>query len=254
MRYQQYVLMDDPGKEAAARKLRGQGVMGQAIEDMLVDRWGMYGILLPSDDKDKKQIGFADEEFWLTGSADAPIIPTGWNRPHLVEVKSKAADVIKKMQSLERGPDAKHVNQIKTYIGFLHEQAHRWPDLEPCQDGTLYYVSRDDPSQTFEFFFSLDPNFMAAGREQIAEARDAFLEGELLPQPFGGKEWSKLPCLYCDFKRDTCKPDWKDGITRLEDSHAVNRAQEVYKHYDYEETRKRVLDRWGDQIEHAENE
>lgn len=241
----QYVLMDDPGKEPPSRRLRGQGEMGQAIEDMLVERWGEYGVLLPPAEG-MKQISVQDDDHWLTGSMDAPIVPEGWTRPHVVDVKSKAADVIRQMQAGERGPDPKHVKQIKTYITRTHEEAHRWPHLEPCRDGSLYYVSRDDPEQTHEFFFTHDDNHMRRGREVLAEARDAYLRGELLPHPFGGREWSIDPCKYCDFKKHSCKPDDKAGVTKLRESHSVAHANEVYgdDNYDYDETRQRVLARW----------
>lgn len=252
-RYAVYGLMDVPGHEPAPRKLRGQATVGSAVEDMLVERWGSYGVLLSNSHDSDYQTNFTDEEHWLTGNCDALIVPEGWDRPHVVEVKTKAHEVVLAMKRLQRGPDDKHVRQCKTYIGRAHEEADRWPDYKPCMSGTIYYCSRDDPEFTRSFFYSYDPNFMAQGRARLAAWRDNFQRGELPEHPFGGKEWSQLPCKWCKYKKHACKPDEtrkvegkKEPITRLRDSHGIDWADEVYDfNYDYDKTRKAVLDRWN---------
>lgn len=243
-----YTLMNIPRKEATPRKLRGQAEMGNAIEEMLVKRWGNYGMLLSNDKTgdDEFQTGFTDEEHMLTGSVDAVLVPDGWRRPHVVEVKSKAHDVVKEMIALRRGPDDAHVRQCQTYISFAHELGPQmWPEYEACIDGTVLYCSRDDPSLTYEFFFSYDPRFMKAGRAKLQLWKDFYVNGELPPHPFGGKEWSQMPCQYCDFKKNTCKPDALDEVTVLRESHGIAFAEEVRGKYDYKETREAVLNRWG---------
>lgn len=243
-----YTLMNTPSVEATPRKLRGQGEVGKAVELMLVKAYGQANILLSNNQTsgDKFQTNFTDHECWLTGNVDVVLLPWGWNKPHVVEVKTKAHDVVKQMKQGERGPDVKHTRQCKTYIGLAHENAHYWPNLLPCETGTIYYLSRDDPSYTHEFFYEYDPSFMAAGREKLKEWQEAFIQGELPPHPFKGKEWSIEPCKYCPFKKFACKPDQIDGITRLSESHAIEFAEEVYGEYDYESTRQEVLDRWNE--------
>lgn len=252
LRYHQYVLMDAPRNEPAPMRLAAQGAVGSAAEELLVKWFGRAEVLLSADRKaeggDGLQTGFADKENWLTGAVDVVLVPEGWDRPHVVEVKTKALNVVQAMQRGERGPDGKHVNQCKAYIGFAHElSADLWPDLKPCQDGSVFYLARDDDftSVTHEFFYSYDPDFMLKGRLKLREAREAFQRGDLLPHPFGGREWSIDPCKFCQFKKHVCKPDDKEGITRLRDSHAVPWAEEVRGEYDYDAKRQAVLGRWG---------
>lgn len=249
LRYQQYVLLDAPDKEPAPMRLMAQAEVGKAVELMLVRWFGGAGTLLSADQTgdDEFQTNFKDPESWLTGSVDLVIVPPGWNRPHVIEVKTKKLEAVQEMQAGQRGPDAKHVRQCKTYIDFVHDHADWWPDLKPCQDGSVFYLARtDDPSScTAEFFYGYHPDFGRVGRERLGAARDAYLEGDLLPHPFGGKEWSQDPCKFCKFKKNVCKPDDAAGITRLRDSHANGWAAEVRGKHDYDETRRRVIGRWG---------
>lgn len=250
-----YTLMDIPKNEPANRRLVGQGEVGKAIELMLQDKFGMAEMLLSDNENDADvdfQTGFIDEDNWLTGNMDLLIVPVGWDRPHVVEVKSKAHDVVLQMKRGERGPDPAHINQCKTYIGFANERADRWPEYKPVQDGSIFYCSRDDPSFTHEFFYSYDPAFMEQGRDRLAEWNDYFVRGELPPHPFGGKEWSQLPCKWCPFKKFACKPDHKAGVTKLRDSNGIEWAREIRPNYDYDKKRKAVLTRWGaDDMEDA---
>jgi hypothetical protein len=232
----------------------------------LVDRWAKGGYLLSADINSEFQTGFVDEEHWLTGNTDAAILPRRWTRPHIVEVKSKAHDKVLAMKNLERGPDKKHRLQVLTYIGLAHE-LHPWkevridpqtwrlhPDgwplqLEPCIDGTIYYVSRDDPSTTHEFTYTYDPNFMASGRARLADWLTAWHDGILPDRPRhpDGKlvGWSEEPCKYCDLKKDLCKKDWQLKIEGIQNSSGVTRAKEVWPDYDFEATYQKVLDRWN---------
>lgn len=242
-----YTLMNAAPKEPTPRRLRQQAEVGQAIETLLVRRWGTFKVLLSNDRTrgEEVQTGFVDEERWFTGNCDAIIVPLGWNRPHVVEVKTKAHDQVVEMRRLQRGPDEAHVRQLKSYIGFAHEESReRWPDLEPCVDGSIFYVSREDNETTRAFFYSYDARFMAVGRARLAEWRDHFLRGTLPPHPFGGKEWSKPPCQYCKYKKHVCKPDHQAGVERLRDSSTLAWTAEVRGEYDYDEARRAVLERW----------
>lgn len=228
----------------AARQLRTQADSGKAIEDELILRWEYLGILLSAGSESEFQTEIIDPELWFSGHPDAIILPPKWNRPHLIEVKSKAHDKIMEMQAGKRGPDPAHIKQTKTYIGFLNAVSQElWPDLEPLKDGTIYYLSRDLPSQTHEFFIEHDEEFMEAGKLRLAEWKQAFLNDELPPRPKSWK-WSQSPCQYCPFKKHACKPDDKDGITKLSESHGIEYTKTIRKKYNYEQTREFVIKRW----------
>lgn len=287
----QYTMMNLPSPEPTSRWLRMLGDSGKAIEHEVVSRWGQVGGLLSEDTmkSGELQTGFVDPDYWLTGNCDAITIPHGWNRGHVVEVKSKALKVVQEMRMGQRGPDDKHVNQVKTYIGLAHETfhlrnpilkmcqdtwavalkipqpdgSHNWAcpfhgenasclfdlEMQPVRDGTIYYLARDDPSITYEFFYGLDKRFIDIGRERLAEWRTAFRNGDLIPRPDDWM-WSKAPypCRYCPFKKHACKPDDKDHVSRLEDSHGIEYARSIRPNYDYDETHKAVIDRWEKEI------
>jgi hypothetical protein len=273
-----YGMMNVPSPEPTSRWLRGLGEAGKAIEDFLVRRWGTVGALLSADADADEQTGFVDPETWFTGNCDAIVIPFGWNRGHVVDVKGKFVDVVKDMQHFMRGPDDKHVRQIKAYIGEAHDTFHlRYPEvcvcestwavasnivggvcpihggdaclkmikMQPVVDGSLYYVARDDWNVTHEFFFGYDKNFTEEGKRRLVEWKEHFKEGTLPPRPDGWM-WSKepYPCRFCPYKKHACKPDDKEMVERLEDSHAIEYAQSIWPDYDYEATRATVLDRW----------
>jgi hypothetical protein len=287
-RRQVYSLLNVPEPAPTSRFLRSVGDAGKAIEDELVSRWGRAGILLSADADSVVQSGFTDPEHWLTGNTDAAILPYRWNRPHIVEVKSKAKDKVEEMRMGRRGPDPKHRNQCLTYIGLAHEQhpwkhvwicSKRWRiiadvhrkagkcphcspsgedttcatriDLEPALSGSIFYLSRDDPSITHEFVFHYDEEFLAQGRARIAEWRDNFLEGKLpdRPQHADGKVvgWSEEPCKWCPMKKHVCKPDWQNKINSLELSHAVEHTKKIRPGYDVNNTTQAVKDRWNAQ-------
>jgi hypothetical protein len=242
------------------------------------------------------QMQFQDESCWLTSTVDSLTLHPRANRPAPVEVKSKYAADIEEMLRLCRGPDPQHINQLKCQIGLTHE-AGRWevkrcynsgrlpivigapgngktievcPEhrsdkclrsevLEPVEYGSLYYVSRDDPCDTWEFSFDYDPDFMEEGRKKLRHWREWFLQNKL-PQtqfedkrfshPFGWM-WTKdeYPCKWCSYG-DICREDHKAAVKQqapinLEDSVAVELAQEVRPDYDLDLVRQAVLRRWG---------
>ncbi len=273
-----YELMNVPKVDPTSRFLRSVADAGKGIESELVQRWYDAGILLSAPPDAEVQTGFKDEEHWLTGNCDAVILPYRWRRPHVVEVKSKADDKVNEMRELTRKWDEAHRNQCLTYIGLLHE-ANTWTDalvcehtwrladadgmcrlhgdglcikkisLDRCIDGTIFYVSRDNPSNTHEFTFTYDAGFMDRGRERLLQWREAF-EGDILPdrpRKEDGKlvGWSELPCKWCDFKKHVCKPDWQnEKLTDLRQSAALEFTKTLRKDYDYDKTKQTVKKRW----------
>lgn len=274
-----YSLLNVPDLEPTSRFLRSVADSGKAIENELVQRWHDAGLLLSASPGAEIQTGFKDKESWLTGNCDAVILPFRWTRPHVVEVKSKADDKVNEMRELTRKWDDKHRNQCLTYIGLLHEAytwrealvcRHTWRladdsgmcrvhgdglcvqkiNLDRCIDGTIYYVSRDNPSNTHEFTFSYDSDFMARGRERLRAWRESFM-GELLPDRPRKENgnlvgWTEQPCKWCSMKKHACKPDWKDDqLTDLRQSEALKYTSSLRKNYDYNKTRQAVIDRWN---------
>lgn len=273
-----YGLLNIPDAEPTGRFLRSVADAGKAIETELVKRWHAAGILLSAPDDSALQTGFTDEDHWLTGSTDAVVLPYRWHRPHVVEVKSKADNKIEEMKSLARSFEPKHRLQLLAYVGFTHEQSpwkevrvcnRTWRivpsnstycdlhhddmcietiDLEPCTSGSIYYVSRDNPSNTFEYFFAYDPSFMEEGRAKLASWRVDYEQGVIPQRPRhpDGKlvGWSEEPCKWCPLKKEVCKPDNKDKIELIENSHAHEYSKNLMHNYDAEATREEVLGRW----------
>jgi hypothetical protein len=305
-----YRLMDVP-RPLMPRWLEQVADAGKDIEDRLVQKWYDAGYLISAPPTDPFQTSYEDPEYWLTSTVDALVLHPRSNRACPVDVKSKSAADIEAMLLLQRGPDPKHVNQIKCQIGLAHEfgpktvrrcynsgrvpvkrelntvvqtgNGHKWggasigktvaelcPEhgtdkclreerLEPVQYGFLYYVSRDDPSQTWEFFFEYDETFMAMGRKQLAMWRDWFIQGRLPQVNFEDKrfahpfnwQWTKdeFPCKWCDYG-DVCREDTKRAIKigepiSLAASAGVEAAMEVREEYDFDLVRMAVLKRWG---------
>jgi hypothetical protein len=118
-------------------------------------------------------------------------------------------------------------------------------ELEPLRTGSLIYMGRDRPHVTCEYVFEHDEQWFRRGLEAIDRVREYFERGELIPHPFGGKGWSEPPCKYCDYKRETCKPDNKANVTDLSETHGIGWAQKIYGGYSIENTMQKVLDRWA---------
>lgn len=240
-----YTLMNIPGKEPISRQGRAVMEAGQDIEARVVWRYYRSGLLLSDPPDAEHQMGYEDTEHWLTGSPDVILLIPNKNRPHVVEIKTKWDSVIDKMKAGQQSFDPAHRIQCLTYIGLTRDNAHLWPELEPCNSGSILYLSRDNPSKTHEFVFSYNEEFMKEGREKLEEWKQNYLNGELPERPKNWK-WTEEPCKWCVYKRDVCKPDYKDGVTKLKDSNGIAWAEKQRKiGYDYEETRKAVLQRWN---------
>jgi len=132
-------------------------------------------------------------------------------------------------------------------------------ELRPPTTGEIYYASRSWPmghprhgKRTKTFFYEHDHDFMARGREVLAEARDNFIAGTL-PRRASHMQWGQGACQFCRYKPQ-CRLD--EGleprkrkatlkkIDLLRDSSVVGHAKSVRPAYSYEETRKAVLDQW----------
>jgi hypothetical protein len=239
-----YGLMDIPPEEPVNRAGRAVMEAGKAIEEQLVWRFYRSGVLLSNSPGCEVQTGFTDKEHWLTGSPDAIIkTPSNTPRPLPIEIKTKDGEVVIEMRDKKKSYDEVHRRQAMTYIGLAAEnQEYLWPDLAPIKDGELLYVSRNRPDITHTYRFEYDEEFMRRGREKLASWRDSYLD-ELLPKRPKSWRWTEPPCKWCPFKR-RCKADYQEDITDLTKSNAIISAKEIRPEYDYEKTRKAVLERW----------
>lgn len=174
-RYLTYRMMNFPSSEAMPPWVTTTGTLGKAGELDIADAWFRGGrmMAIPEDDAEEgrrlrrvvdaykqgavdvakelyanagiHQLGFVDVEHWMTVSTDLPILPRGWRRVHICELKGKADDVLDEMidgrlleksdgtiERTGRGPDEKHVLQLKATIGLAHE--YDWGGVTVCPD------------------------------------------------------------------------------------------------------------------------
>lgn len=290
-----YTMMDVQ-RGAFSRRSRQYMDAGKDLERQLVRRWWQAGMLLSAHPDAEFQTQFEDPEHWLTCTVDAVLARPRSTRPVVAEVKNIGADAMDEMVRMLRGPYPEHVGQIKTEIGMAHEHGE-WPVkrcinsgriaieigihngnraivcpehggdkcledrvLEPVQHGFLYYVSRDNPLVTREFYYEYDPEFMRKGREQIKVWQRFWLEGYLPQLKLEGKNpmgwnWTTddSPCKWCPYGPQgtyVCREDHQEAVKRGEllpmaESLAVEEAREVREEYDLDLVRAAVAARWG---------
>jgi len=242
--YGLYKLLNIPEDKPISAK--GIGVMeaGKAVEEQIVERWYKSGILLGGY---PEQIYVEDEDTWLTGKIDAllNLLPE-YKYVLPVEIKTKKNNVIEYMRVGGQDYDEKHYNQLQSYIAWCRKnhETMGWDKLGllPAQGGIIYYVSREDPRNTHEFYVNLDEDLIKKAEEQLKLWQEAFLNDELPPRP---KEWrwTLEPCKWNPYKR-YCKQDYKDGITKLSESAAVKFALEHDSSYNIEKVKERIKERW----------
>lgn len=296
-RHALYRLLDTP-RTPFQRRGRQFMDQGKDLEDRLVWAWYYAGHLVSKPPKmpdgSRKQTMFEDPNHWLTSTVDSILVKPRSTSPFVGEVKNVGKEALEKLRNLAMAPHPKYVRQVKCQIGMAHEygpitvmrchntgavaidvingvnmakicplHAHdkclAEEILEPVNRGYLYYVSRDDADDTFEFMYEYDPNFMRSGRRKLAEWRAAF-ESDQLPQtewadkryshPFGWR-WSldQYPCKWCSYG-DICRDDHDIAKERqapiaLHESAAVEVSERFRPEWSYESVKNAVYDRWG---------
>lgn len=279
-----YSLMNIPAGEPFKRAGRAIMDAGLAIEDMITTRLAKEGYLISAAPWEPTQTGFVDEENWITGNCDGIIAFPGDDKVHVLEIKTKFDEVIRAMLGGAQGPDAQHVKQLKTYIGFVNKNFYTDPNLKrlteaivcelcgklttpinehahscsscgdvagrvkkflPPTKGSIYYISRDNPAKIKEFIIDLDTEHIEEGIKNVNIAKQNFEDGIIPDMPKGFEGWSKSPCQYCVMKKHACKPDYQAGITKLEESNAIQFAKSVNPRYDYDKTRDATLNFWN---------
>jgi hypothetical protein len=286
-RAQVYELLDPAPEKPLEPWLREWFSLGSALEHRWIEKFFRYGVLLSADvtGEDQFQTAFEDPDVWLTGSPDAIILPPYWSKSTVVEIKTtEHSKVLAMIADSDDVPNShkKYIRQLKTYIGFAHEKPFsptvlvceksgtmfkkvqgKWTDkcnhnhegfcqpkllkVEPPDDGTLIYSSREEPLKTVSYYCRYDKNFLEDGKEKLKVWRQLYLEGKIPPHVRENEKakWSEGECRFCKWKPIGCKVDFKEKRKFLSESELINHTKKIRPQYDYNVTRKAVLDRWG---------
>jgi hypothetical protein len=248
-----YTMMDIPNEKPNSPFLRAVADIGQAVEYQIVYRWGVAGLTLGApvpefDGARMEQAKFKDPETWLTGSMDAILdLRPEWDAVVPVDVKSKAHDVVEDMRNKRKSYEQKHYLQVQAYLYFcnLFHEKMGWDKmgLKPATGGFIYYASRQDPRTTAEFWIPIDWDLINNGVEFLKEQKENFLNGKLPERPKDWK-WTEEPCKWCVYKKHACKPDYKNKITELKNSNAINFAKTLRSLYNFDEIKEEVEKAW----------
>jgi hypothetical protein len=281
-RAQVYNLLHPPSDKPLDPKTRALFDCGTVIEHMFVKRWANLGVLLSADvtGDDEFQTYFENKEVWLTGSPDAILLPPFYTKSHVCEVKSTSHEKVLAMREDPKNTiysHSKYIRQLQAYIseankkfsptvitceksGLLikngEDRCASFHDgrcvpkvlkVEPPDDGTLFYSSREEPLLTASYYITKDDNIFEAGRARVKSWKEQFIEG-ILPEHVREGEsskWSIGECKYCEHKAPYCKIDHKNKVKSLKDSELINFSQKIRPSYNYQEARAAVFNRWG---------
>lgn len=129
-----YDLMNFPGSEAMPQMVGATAAVGKAIEEHEVSLLDQAGRLLSTPADCEDQIRVWDSDHWISGRMDIITLPAFWNRPLLVEKKTKDSNVVDEMRALTRIYDESHAHQTRVYIAILRELSKRlWPSVIVCK-------------------------------------------------------------------------------------------------------------------------
>lgn len=131
-----YGMMGLPNEKPASRMLTGTAIVGSAVEAWNVVNLEYDGRLLAASEGTARtdHVGFVGADHWLTGSPDFVVLPKFWNRPHLIETKTKDAAVVVEMRNGLRSYDASHARQARGYLGMGNRISRlAWPDVVVCK-------------------------------------------------------------------------------------------------------------------------
>ena len=145
--------------------------------------------------------------------------------------------------------DPYHKSQVICYVHFArmwHDEMG-WSDmgLLPAAGGMLFYVSRDNPRNTVEYYFPYVQDEVEHALDQLMRWRMDF-EHDELPSRDKNWRWTAEPCKWCQYKKD-CKQDIRDDVEKLSDSHVLDAAKSR-PGYNYQAIRDRVIGRWKGKV------
>jgi len=241
-----YKLMNFPEPDPISAK--GIGIMeaGKCVEEQIVLRWSKMGLVLGPPYPE--QLKIEDDNLWLSGYIDAPLnLLPEWPYVLPVEIKSKKNSVIEYMKVGGESYDPKHYNQLQAYMDWCiknHENMG-WDKLglKPAIGGIIYYVSREDPRNTHEFYVKVDDLAIASANTKLMTWRQDYILDNLPERPKDWK-WTEEPCKWCVFKKNVCKPDHLAKIVKLSESNGVEFARQQNPSYNVEDIKRRVKERW----------
>lgn len=283
-RAQVYTLMNPASEEPIKPWLKAWFDLGSNLEHDWVRRLAAYGVLLSADvtGEDKYQTNFEDPEVMLTGSPDVIMLPPFWNKSHVAEVKTTSHEKVMRMLSDPNDTPYSHekyMRQLGLYIGEAHDKPfsptvivceksgvlmkqqknndrcshrHSGPCLpkilkiEPPDDGTLIYSSREEPLKTVSYYCQYDKKFMESGKEKLSEWKNYFDKDEIPPhvREKESAKWSEGECQFCTWKKPFCKQDYKNKTKKLSESALIDFTKTIRPQYDPIKARQAVLDRW----------
>lgn len=229
-----YGLMNPAPEKPLESKVRLLFDLGTSIEHMFVKRWSNYGVLLSADvtGEDDYQTGFEDPDCWLTGSPDAILLPPFYTKSTVCDIKTTSHEKVLNMRSDPTQliySHNKYVRQLQAYIAEANQkfsptvitceksgllikngkekcaQRHsgncipKILKVEPPDDGTLLYSSREEPLLTASYYITLDTDVIKAGKERLKELKQNFID-DILPEHVHEGEsskWSVGQCKYC---------------------------------------------------------
>lgn len=146
-RYLVYRMMNIPPAEPMPPWVTTTATQGKAGELDIVKSWyhGRRCLAIPEGmPGGEHQLGFEDPEVWLSGSVDLPILKPFWVKPHIVEIKGKADEVLNDMREGRRRWDAAHRQQVLTSLGLANK--YDWGRVTVCQE-TWRILSADVMSE-----------------------------------------------------------------------------------------------------------
>lgn len=243
-RHALYSLLNLPQSKPSNAKLQATSESGSAAEGIIVRRWEAAGLTLGGNFEAGEQVRLQDPEYWISSALDAVLdLRPDWNAVVPVDVKSKKNEIIEQMKFGQSEADPAHRAQVMCYIHMcrLHHEREGWAalGLEPARGGFVFYVSRDDPSNCFDYWVPWDEDEAHDALERLKEWRENFVARTLPPREKSWR-WTELPCKWCDYK-PLCKQDMKEDVADLAQSNTVRAAGAGY---DFESTREQVLKRW----------
>jgi len=248
-----YKLMNIPEPEPISPFLRGAINIGHAVEYEIVYGWALSGITIggsvPLSYGEKiAQLRFEDKNLWLTASLDSVLdLRPEYDCVLPVDIKSKKHDVVEDMKRGRTSYEEKHFYQVQSYIymcNLFHEEMG-WNDigLKPAKGAFIYYVSRQDPRMTAEFYIPADWDVINNGIEELKTWQKHFIE-EKLPERDKSWKWTEEPCKWCSYKKHSCKPDFKDNVAELRESNSVTFTKTLVPNYNFDIVKNGVLERW----------
>jgi len=129
-----YDLMNFPASDPMPPMVGATAIVGKAVEEHEVSMLDHAGRLLSTSADCEDQISVWDADHWISGRMDIVTLPPFWNRPLLIEKKTKDSDVVDEMRALTRSYDPIHGYQTRVYIEILRELSQQlWPSAVVCK-------------------------------------------------------------------------------------------------------------------------